>query len=103
VPDDWKSAIITPVFKKGAEDNVENYRPISLTCVSGKIMECLIAKQIYGHLKCNYAMTCYHVRSMVSKGQVNMYKSDSGRVSEMTHTVSSGTLNSSIPYHTIPI
>ena len=39
VSDDWKSAIITPVFKKSAADNVENYRPISLTCVVGKIME----------------------------------------------------------------
>jgi len=31
-----------------------------------------------------------------------MYIIAQGPVSEMTYTVSSGTLNSSIPYHTIP-
>ena len=31
-----------------------------------------------------------------------MYITAQGPVSEMTYTVSSGTLNSSIPYHTIP-
>ena len=29
VPEDWKVAIIVPVFKKGTATNVENYRPIS--------------------------------------------------------------------------
>jgi len=58
VPDDWKSAIITHVFKKGATDNDENCRPISLTCVAGKIMERLIAKQIYDHFKCNDLLSC---------------------------------------------
>jgi len=58
VPDEWKSAIITPVFKQGAADNVENYCPISLTCVAGEIMEHLIAKQIYDHLKSNELLSC---------------------------------------------
>ena len=75
MPDDWKSTIITSVFKKGAADNVENYRPISLTCVAGKNMEHLIAKQIYDHLKCNDLLSCTYA-AWVSQGQVNVYKSD---------------------------
>jgi len=47
VPDDWKRAIITPVFKKGVSGLVSNYRPISLTCVPCKIMECIVAQQMY--------------------------------------------------------
>jgi len=51
VPSDWKSAVITPVYKKGVAGNVCNYRPISLTCVPSKIMERVIARQMYEHLK----------------------------------------------------
>jgi len=47
VPDDWKRAIITPVFKKGVSGLVSNYRPISLTCVPCKIMERIVAQQMY--------------------------------------------------------
>uniref|UniRef100_A0A8C3J464 Reverse transcriptase domain-containing protein n=1 Tax=Calidris pygmaea TaxID=425635 RepID=A0A8C3J464_9CHAR len=41
VPEDWRKANITPVFKKGKEDP-GNYRPVSLTSVPGKVMERLI-------------------------------------------------------------
>ena len=30
-PRDWKLAHLVPVHKKGSKDNIENYRPISLT------------------------------------------------------------------------
>ena len=31
---DWKVANVVPVHKKGSKDNIENYRPISLTNLS---------------------------------------------------------------------
>src|ERR1700743_2601848 len=32
LPDDWKTSTVTPVFKKGRKDSLDNYRPIS--CVN---------------------------------------------------------------------
>ncbi len=42
VPDDWKEANVTPIFKKGAKSKPENYRPVYVTSVSCKIMESII-------------------------------------------------------------
>jgi hypothetical protein len=53
VPDAWKTAIITPVFKKGAAGQVSNYRPISLTSVPSKILERIISNKIIEHLNVN--------------------------------------------------
>ena len=39
VPNDWREAIVTPVFKKGAKSKPENYRPISLACILSKVLE----------------------------------------------------------------
>lgn len=33
IPDDWKMAKVTPVFKTGNRSDPSNYRPMSLTCV----------------------------------------------------------------------
>ena len=50
VPSQWKVAIITPVYKKGDHTDVQNYRPISLTCVTSKIMERIIVQQLTQYL-----------------------------------------------------
>ena len=39
VPDDWKKANVTALYKKGEKSKAENYRPVSLTSLFGKAME----------------------------------------------------------------
>ncbi len=39
VPDDWKSALIVPIFKSGQKCEVQNYRPVSLTSVVCKCLK----------------------------------------------------------------
>ena len=42
IPNDWKCANITPVFKKGSKSKPSNYRPISLTSQVAKILESIV-------------------------------------------------------------
>jgi len=53
VPQDWKEANVTPIFKKGAKSSPGNYRPVSLTSVSCKIMESVLRDGITQHLTVN--------------------------------------------------
>ena len=46
LPDDWKLSNVTAVFKEGKKDSIENYRPISLTCISCKIMESIVRNKL---------------------------------------------------------
>ena len=51
VPEDWKKANIVPLFKKGDKHKAENYRPVSLTSVTCKLLEHIIYSNIMGHLE----------------------------------------------------
>ena len=42
LPQDWKTASVTPIFKKGTKGDPGNYRPVSLTSVPCKILESII-------------------------------------------------------------
>ena len=50
VPADWRTANVTPIFKKGSRAEPGNYRPVSLTSIPGKIMEKVIKEEIEQHL-----------------------------------------------------
>ena len=50
VPDDWKTADVTPIFKKGDRSTPANYRPISLTAACCKVMEHILHSQVMKHL-----------------------------------------------------
>jgi len=53
VPDVWKQGYIIPVHKKGPAYVCSNYRPISVTCVSSKILERILYVKILQHLELN--------------------------------------------------
>jgi hypothetical protein len=42
LPDDWMMSTVSVLHKKGRKDCIENYRPISLTCICCKIMEGIV-------------------------------------------------------------
>ena len=50
VPQDWKDAHVTPIFKKGSKSSPGNYRPVSLTSIICKLMESLIKDAVMKHL-----------------------------------------------------
>ena len=39
IPQEWKEFKVTPIFKSGEKDDVNNYRPISVLPLISKIME----------------------------------------------------------------
>ena len=49
-PDSWKIAIVIPLFKKGSDADVNNYRPISILPVVSKIIEKHMALFFYAFL-----------------------------------------------------
>ena len=51
IPDDWKSANVTAIFKKGSKYIPGNYRPVSLTIQLCKVMESLIMNKMVEHLE----------------------------------------------------
>ena len=54
VPDDWRKANVTPIFKAGSKLSPGNYRPVSLTSIVCKVMESIIRDNIVDHLKRNH-------------------------------------------------
>ena len=49
-PDKFELSIVIPVFKKGSQTNLSNYRPISLLSIFNKLVEKLIFNQFVDFL-----------------------------------------------------
>jgi len=46
LPLDWKTALVTPLFKKGSRSNPTNYHPISLTSICCKLLEHIVYSNV---------------------------------------------------------
>ncbi|XP_047138978.1 uncharacterized protein LOC124814918 [Hydra vulgaris] len=57
VPDLWRKSNVTPIFKKKSKINAPNYRPISLTSFSCKIIESILKTSIMEHCVANDLIT----------------------------------------------
>ena len=58
-PADWKTAHILAIFKKGDRFESANYRPVSLTSVTCKMMEHILASNIRKHLDHNNILSAF--------------------------------------------
>ena len=68
VPEDWKKANVTSIFKKGKSEDLGNYRPVSLTLSPEKDIEQIILETIFRHMK---------VKKMIGSSQHGFTKSKS--------------------------
>ena len=64
LPEDWLTANITPVYKKGSRSIPSNYRPISLTSVCSKVMERIVFHSIMQRVY----TTLWHIAYLSVKG-----------------------------------
>ena len=53
IPQDWKEGLVIPIFKKGKHHIPGNYRSVSLTSITCKMMERLVKNAIMEHLTTN--------------------------------------------------
>ena len=50
LPNEWKHAYVTPIFKEGDRSTASNYRSVSLTCACCKMLEHIMYSSIMVHL-----------------------------------------------------
>ena len=50
LPQNWRKANITPIYKKGDKSCPANYRPLSLTSLPCKVLEHIIYHHIFAHI-----------------------------------------------------
>ena len=72
VPAEWKTANVVPIHKKGEKNKAENYRPVSLTSVTCKMLE---------HILCSNIMTHWRITTSSMMPSMDSGKGDRVRVS----------------------
>ena len=61
VPEDWRHANVTAIYKKGTRHDAANYRPVSLTSLYCKLLEHVIVSKTVNHLeRYNILDDCQH-------------------------------------------
>ena len=53
IPEEWRDAVVTPIFKKGSKVIPANYRPVSLTVIAGKLMERIVKDALTDYIEKN--------------------------------------------------
>ena len=57
IPQAWKQADVVPIFKKGTKSKAANYRPVSLTSITCKLLEHIVTSNIMTHMEKHKILT----------------------------------------------
>ena len=57
LPRGWSLANVAPIFKKSNRVLAENYRPVSLTCITCKLLEHIVCRHILDHVEDHKILT----------------------------------------------
>ena len=57
LPRDWSLANVAPLFKESNRGLAENYRPVSLTCITCKLFEHIVCRHILDHVEDHKILT----------------------------------------------
>ena len=57
VPDCWKNAMIIPLHKGGSARDVNNFRPVSLLLIQGKLIEKIVHERLVSHCEKTFYWT----------------------------------------------
>ena len=77
LPKEWKTHLITPIFKSGDKVDIKNYRPVSLLCILSKVLEKLIYNSIFDSVrKYIFVHQFGFVKGMSSLQQLLVYFND---------------------------
>ena len=61
VLEEWKMGQVVPIYKKGSRSDPSNYRPVSLTSVTSKVLESLVRDALLEHFAMTGLLTdCQH-------------------------------------------
>ena len=60
LPSTWLTAWVAPIFKKGPRSEPANYRPVSLTCITCKMLEHIICSHIRAHMDKHGILTSFN-------------------------------------------
>ena len=67
VPSGFKIGLITPVYKSGPKNDMDNYRPITVLPVCSKIFEQCICKQLTDFLESKNLLSNHQFRFRLSR------------------------------------
>jgi len=59
IPAEWKIHSIVSVCKSGDKTLVSNYHPISLLCITSKVLEWLIYNQVFKHISSSISLSVW--------------------------------------------
>ena len=68
-PDLWKKSNIVPLHKKGIKQLLQNYRPVSLLAIPGKILEKILFISVFEYLQ---ETTCLVKISLVFNHMIHL-------------------------------